>query len=277
VDTLRRDHFKDEEIQRLLHRNEEQLRIAWIAWRQSLWAVPSRWTCENITDAVIAFVNATGAWPRDRDFNNRNGLPSAGVFRYHNQPEHWCWGEWRALVKEHRVRTGDRSWPGGHPWPNRDADRVAHPDIWERIVPRAAELTGQAVLSIPNQVHRRDAIEAYGGFAKLATDGAGRLIQQDDYGKLWRIDAVELGTHDWFSMFVEVVNSTPRMIDDGSGTYVLDLSQGKPVYDHYFLRVPPTITTAKLAVAWTGHFEINASAGEAKIDGKEFAGFAAQS
>jgi hypothetical protein len=277
VDALHRDHFTDEEIEKLLRRPWGQLSDARFAFRRSLFDVPTRWTCKAVDDAVIRFASETGAWPKDRDYLRRNGLASPGVFRYHDHPEHWCWGEWRALVKEHRAMMKDRTWPGGKPWPNIAVRRDPHPPFWERIVERAAELPAKAVLAIPNSTHRRDAVVNYGGFAKLAQDGAGRQIQQDDYGTLWRIDAAEPGSGDWHSMFVEVVNSTPRMVDDGSGTYVLDLVKGEPVYDHYFLRVPPHMSTARLAVAWTGHFEIPRGGTLARLGEKEFAGFAAQS
>jgi hypothetical protein len=142
------------------------------------------------------------------------------------------------------------------------------------------------ILAIPNQTTRRDAIIAYGGLAKAVENGAGTCIQQDDYGKLWRLNFVEPNVGDWYSLFVEVVNSTPRMVDDGTGTYVLAPDKnGNPVYDHYFLRVPPGVTSARDAVAWTGHFEVSLTSGRnanyrdpwMPVTGKKFAGFVAQS
>lgn len=73
--------------------------------------------------------------------------------------------------------------------------------------------------------------------AQMLSHGLGDLISQDDYGKLWRIrgatDAEPL-------IVVEVVNMTPER--DGS-------------YAHHFLRVPPTVGTAREAVAWTFGFD----------------------
>lgn len=61
----------------------------------------------------------------------------------------------------------------------------------------------------------------------------GAVVQQDDYGCLWRterrIDGEPL-------VAVEVVNSTPE--PDGS-------------YRRYFLRVPPTVRTARGGLAWS--------------------------
>jgi hypothetical protein len=65
-----------------------------------------------------------------------------------------------------------------------------------------------------------------------ALEGA-RLVARDDFGALWdpaiRLDGERL-------RIVEVVNATR----DPDGTY-----------RRYFLRVPPTVRTAREAVAWT--------------------------
>ena len=63
------------------------------------------------------------------------------------------------------------------------------------------------------------------------------LVQQDDFGKLWR---TELSVDRERLTVVEVVNSTPD--PDGS-------------YRRYFLRVPPAVSTAREAVAWSFDFE----------------------
>jgi hypothetical protein len=274
VDALLRDHFSQEQIEKLLARRWPQLRDDRNAFFRNMFVLtPTRWTCERIDDAVIRFAIENDAWPVSSDFGRRNGLPSRGVWKYHDQPDHWCWGEFRALKKAGLAE--------GHHWASNKVRRDPHPEFWERIVARAPELTASLVLSIPNQVHRRDAVVAFGGFAKLAEAGAGRVIQQDDYGTLWRVDSAEENVADWFSLFVEAVNSTPRMKDDGTGTYVLDLDKkGEVVYDHYFLRVPPHISTAKDAVAWTGYFERRPFRGGGsfpRLGEREFAGFVAQS
>ena len=76
--------------------------------------------------------------------------------------------------------------------------------------------------------------QRYGAERYLREAGA-RLLAQDDYGKLWRVEFDD----DEPLQMVEVVNSTAE--PDGS-------------YKTYFLRVPPRYRTAHGAVAWT--FEI---------------------
>jgi hypothetical protein len=217
----------------------------------------TRWDCDRIDERVIAFATEHGRWPGYRDFGRPNHLPSRGVFDYHNHARHWCRGEYR------------RRYLAGKPY-----EKPEHQTFWQRIVARVAEgeLSPQLVLAIPNSTIRRDAIAAAGGGSWLVEGGAGSLVQQDDYGKLWRVNWAEPNTNDWSSHFVEVVNSTPQLDEDGS----VKLVKGEPVFDHYFLRVPPTINTAKEAVAWTGHFEVPRF-GKQQLGEREFAGFVAQS
>ena len=70
-------------------------------------------------------------------------------------------------------------------------------------------------------------------------DGRGRakLVRQDNFGKLWRLQP---GMEGESVRVVEVVNATPE--PDGS-------------YRNYFLQVPPSVRTAREAVAWTFGFE----------------------
>jgi len=210
----------------------------------------TRWNCALIDEAVIAFAKKVGRWPVDRDWGTANFLPSGGVFRYHDSIRHFCNGSLRP---------------------------VETLPFWDRIINHAREgkVPPNLVLRIPNQVKRRDAIMAIGGPVTLVQSGLGNLVQQDDFGKLWRVHYVEPNVRDWASMYVEVVNSTPRMTENGYGDYVLDPGpDGEPVYDHYFLRVPPHVQTAKEAVAWTGHFVTRS--GERGVLTK-FEGFVAQS
>lgn len=74
-------------------------------------------------------------------------------------------------------------------------------------------------------------IERFGLDRFLRESGA-ELVHFDDYGKLWRA----LIPGDEPLVMVEVVNSTPE--PDGT-------------FKDYFLRVPPTVRTAREAVAWT--------------------------
>jgi hypothetical protein len=71
----------------------------------------------------------------------------------------------------------------------------------------------------------------------LGGRGRATLVRQDDFGKLWTLGP---GLDGEPMRVVEVVNRTPE--PDGS-------------YRHYFLRVPPSVCTAREAVAWTFGFE----------------------
>ena len=75
------------------------------------------------------------------------------------------------------------------------------------------------------------------GWPRFLETAEAELKAQDDFGKLWTTQ-VRLGgepTH-----LVEVVNATAER--DGT-------------YRRYFLRVPPTMRTAREAVAWTFGFD----------------------
>lgn len=70
------------------------------------------------------------------------------------------------------------------------------------------------------------------GYKRFILNSGAFKVQSDEWGTLWllpmqRMEAI---------MMVEVVNSTPE--PDGS-------------FKNYFLRVPPTMKTAKEAIAWT--------------------------
>lgn len=97
----------------------------------------------------------------------------------------------------------------------------------------------QVLVRTRNQELRRMLPERIGYERFLELAGA-RLVQQDDYGKLWHTDLELEGEP---VRTVEVVNATPE--EDGS-------------YRRYFLRVPPTIRTARSASAWTfGYHDAN--------------------
>jgi Domain of unknown function (DUF6745) len=95
----------------------------------------------------------------------------------------------------------------------------------ERVTPR--RIAGWA-----NSERRRVAIERIGLEAFLRGLGA-EIVQQDDYGRLWRTRQEVDGEA---YVAVEVTNATPEA--DGS-------------YRRYFLRVPPSTRTARAAVAWS--------------------------
>jgi Domain of unknown function (DUF6745) len=109
-------------------------------------------------------------------------------------------------------------------------DGIAVP---ERITEARDQLTADLVARIDNQELRRVVLERMGWERFLATASA-EVRQQDDYGKLW-------ATRVWIDgeavQLVEVVNATAE--PDGS------------YRRYFFLRVPPTVYTARAAVAWT--------------------------
>ena len=65
------------------------------------------------------------------------------------------------------------------------------------------------------------------GMTRYMIESEAEMFQSDSIGELWCLRD---------DVFVRVINSTPE--EDGS-------------FNEYFLRVPPTVTTAKEAVAWT--------------------------
>lgn len=223
---LQREGFTTEQLNEILRDREETWsQVAWnYRWNQGR----IRWwkTTRMIEDAIIAFAKDTGRWPERRQFLNANGLPSPNTM------------EWHFL----------HNYEGRYKYGNNNGK-----DIWERMVDRAEELPPHLILSIPNLTRRREAIEKVGGYEGMIKLGGGQQIQQDDYGTLWRIDARHEPHPDHWAHFVEVVNSTQKVDENLQPVFHADT--GDPVYDHYFLRVPPNIFKAKDAVAWTGHFE----------------------
>jgi len=93
-------------------------------------------------------------------------------------------------------------------------------------------LTVSRVVRWATAERRRVAIERIGVEPFMGALG-GRVVQQDDYGRLWRTER-EIDGEPFVA--VEVVNATED--PDGSRR-------------RYFLRVPPDIRSARRAVAWT--------------------------
>ncbi|MFL6117831.1 MAG: DUF6745 domain-containing protein [Catenulispora sp.] len=96
---------------------------------------------------------------------------------------------------------------------------------------RLAATTPDLIRAEGNAEQRRMMVEYYTPERFLKESGA-RPIQQDEAGKLWRMEM----PGDEAIVLVEVVNSTPE--PDGT-------------FNVYFLRVPPDTATAKAGVAWT--------------------------
>jgi hypothetical protein len=92
------------------------------------------------------------------------------------------------------------------------------------------KMTARFIEKVNNVEQRRALMEYYGEENYLMESGA-KLVHQDDFGTLYRKKEPDEPL-----VMVKVVNSTPE--PDGT-------------YKDYFLRVPPTVRTAREAVAWT--------------------------
>lgn len=104
-----------------------------------------------------------------------------------------------------------------------------------RVTPYVVEnpecITVAEILAEPNVEVRRVKIERFGQ-ARYLMDSGAQEVHRDDYGTLYRKEM----PGDEPLMMVKVVNATPE--PDGG-------------FKDYFLRVPPTMRTAREAVAWT--------------------------
>ena len=103
-------------------------------------------------------------------------------------------------------------------------------------------ITAQEIDSELNAEVRRVMIERYpgGALALIQAQGA-KMLQKDDFGELWARawrgqENPSFLRHDQSIVMLKVKNSSPE--PDGS-------------FRDYWLRVPPTVRTAKEAVAWT--------------------------
>jgi len=104
-------------------------------------------------------------------------------------------------------------------------------EVPEEIITHPKQQKIKAIEKERNVEIRRIMIERY-GLEDFVRDAAARKIQEDQYGVLYRKEI--LG--DEPMVIVKVTNSTPEL--DGASK-------------NYFLRVPPSISTAREAVAWT--------------------------
>jgi hypothetical protein len=103
--------------------------------------------------------------------------------------------------------------------------------VTRQIIEFPETLTVGQISVEANAEVRRVMIERYGAKRYLLDSGAKRC-HEDDFGTLYRAERGD----DTELVMVKVVNSTPE--HDGT-------------YKDYFLRVPPTVQTAREAVAWT--------------------------
>ncbi len=106
--------------------------------------------------------------------------------------------------------------------------------VTQQIVEHPETLTIPRIVDESNVELRRLMIQRYGE-GKFLIDSQADLIHEDECGALFRKEMRD----DEPLQMVRVKNSTPE--PDGS-------------YKHYFLRVPPDITTARAGVAWTFGF-----------------------
>jgi hypothetical protein len=163
-----------------------------------------------------------------------NGLFAAALLRRGPATRTLLIGRPQLRLRRGRLHASDHpavAWPDGSGrwyW-----DGIAVP---ETIAGARDQLTADLVSRIDNQELRRVAVERLGWERFLETANS-ELRAQDDFGKLWatsvRLDGQRV-------QLVEVDNATAEQ--DGS-------------HRRYFLRVPPTLRTAREAVAWTFGFD----------------------
>jgi hypothetical protein len=124
-------------------------------------------------------------------------------------------------------------WPGGaevYAWHGMAVD------AW--VIRQPETITVAAIDDAANVETRRVLVERYGE-ARLIREGGAELVHEDETGRLWRRS---FGTeYSWPRREEPVV-----MVEVQNATLETDGSRRT-----YFLRVPPTVRTAREAVAWT--------------------------
>jgi hypothetical protein len=142
------------------------------------------------------------------------------------------------------------SWPGGERyrfWRGLPVPR--------RVVEEPESLTVSDVHSEWNVEVRRVMLERM-GFERYVREAGGRVIAEDDYGRLWRCSPMPDEPSPLAFLegaFLEVEDSEPLVfVEVANATRAPDGSARR-----YFLRVPPTVSTPHEAVAWT--FGLSAS------------------
>jgi hypothetical protein len=157
----------------------------------------------------------------------------------------WWWPFERAVIMTERplVLHLDRQGRLHRP----DGPAFAYPDgfalhAWHglrvpaRLIAQLPRLRVEHIQTEANVELRRVMLEHY-GFDRYLRDAGATQVHQDDTGTLWRAEFDD----DQPLVMIEVVNATPE--PDGT-------------HRSYWLRVPPTIGSAREAVAWT--FGLNA-------------------
>jgi hypothetical protein len=177
----------------------------------------------------------------DRAIGLRPGRPLAGQLLIGRSAGWWWPFEQVAILTERpcaldlaRDEQGRLHQPSG--------PVVAYPDGWavwawhgvrvpRQVVELPETITVAQIRGARNLEVRRVLLERY-GLDRYLRDADATLVQADEHGKLWRC---ELPGDEPLAM-VEVVNATPEP-DGTSATYLL--------------RIPPTVSSARQAVAWT--------------------------
>jgi len=218
-----RRHHTDKQIMEVMSLTKEQFDFCLKEYVAS--SGNRQWTAETITQAYNAFVTREGRWPTRQDCRNwkETGLPLMDTIE--------GWGM-QDSVQQAYVASHQKS----------------------KVLP-------QLIMTMRNMTMRRDAVTRY-GIENILRAGVAQEVQEDDYGKLWRLPFPDGG--DPNMLYVEVVNNTPQKNLE-TGEVITD-KEGNPVYDHYFLRVPPNTRSAREAVAWTF-----------RLDPAGFKGFSARS
>ena len=147
--------------------------------------------------------------------------------------EHICWVSERhtTLHRDERGRLHCLTGPACA-YPDGFAIHAVHGvRVPADIIEKPASITVARIDSEKNAEVRRVMVDRYGQ-ARFLVDGGAKIVATDDYGTLYRREL----PGDEPIVMVKVVNSTPE--PDGS-------------FKDYFIRVPPTVTTAREAVAWS--------------------------
>lgn len=105
---------------------------------------------------------------------------------------------------------------------------------WLNVEKNVRSLHPNVILGVQNVTWRAELIERYGGYQEIIQKGGGTQRQQDDYGILWELPP-EPDVDEDVALWLEVTNAT-----------VVEGEQ-----EHFFLRMPPEIRTAKAAVEWS--------------------------
>jgi len=150
---------------------------------------------------------------------------------------------------------------------NTDAAAIIYPDgfalhavhgvrVPADVIENKTSITIERIGKEPNAEIRRVMIEMYGSDRYLIESGA-KVIHRDATGLLYRKELVD----DEAIVMVRVLNSTPEpdgvmtreeaiAVFGDAGKAAINASEGAR-FKEYMIRVPPQITTAHEAVAWT--------------------------